>query len=269
MDLIRIAVAGAAGRMGRAIMRSVLEDSGCVLAGAIEDSGHASIGSDAGLLCGTDPTGILVTADRTATLNSADAILDFTVPGASADLAELAAETCTSHVIGTTGFNREQEARIDAASTKTVIVKSGNMSMGANVLAALVAQTARTLPGFDIQIVEMHHRTKKDAPSGTALMLGRAAADARCLPASRSEDRGQDGGNIGYASLRGGTVIGEHKVIFAGTGERLVLEHVAEDRAIFARGAIAAAKWSRGRNAGLYTMLDVLGLGRGERNQGR
>jgi 4-hydroxy-tetrahydrodipicolinate reductase len=238
----------------------VLEDRECHLVGAVESFGNASIGSDAGLLSGSGAAGVAITADCSEALGAADALLDFSVPGVSADLADLAAERCVVHVIGTTGFTRAQESRIEAASKKTAIIKSGNMSVGANVLAALVARAAKALHDFDIQIVEMHHRMKKDAPSGTALMLGRAAARGRGSPAAESAGGVGDDGNIGFASLRGGTVIGEHKVIFAGAHERLILEHVAEDRAIFARGAIAAAKWSRDRKPGLYTMLDVLGL---------
>src|SRR5579871_226759 len=254
MDPIRIAVAGAAGRMGRTIIRCVVEDCDCRLAGAIENTGSAFVGSDAGVLSGASETGVAITAECASSFDAADALVDFTVPVASVELAQQAADHRVAHVIGTTGFSQEQEARIEAASEKTVIIKSGNMSLGANVLVALVAKAAKSLCDFDVQIVEMHHRMKKDAPSGTALMLGRAVADGRGL-ARYLDDCTQGNGDIGFASLRGGTVVGEHSVIFAGTNERLILEHVAEDRAIFARGAIAAAKWARGQKPGLYTML--------------
>jgi 4-hydroxy-tetrahydrodipicolinate reductase len=252
MEPIRIAVAGAAGRMGRCIVRCVFEDSECTLVGAIESPGHMSVGRDAGV--GGDPVGVTIT-DLAASLCDAEAVIDFTTPAVSVDIAEKAAEAGLVHVIGTTGFTEEQEARVAAASQNAVIIKSGNMSLGANLLAALVSRAAKVLRDFDVQIVEMHHQQKKDAPSGTALMLGRAAADSRANHVSDAVDSG-----VGFASLRGGTVVGEHKVIFAGAHERLILEHVAEDRSIFARGAIAAAKWGRGRTRGLYSMSDVLDL---------
>ena len=264
MDAIRIAVAGAAGRMGRTIMRCVLGDRECTLVGAIEYTDHPCVGSDAGLICGCDPTGVAITSDSTAALRNANALIDFTTPTVSTEFATRSADARIVHVIGTTGFNQEQEATIEAASRSAIIIKSGNMSLGANLLAALAAQAARVLRDFDVQIVEMHHRAKTDAPSGTALMLGRAVEKALASLSSDAADAAEESrsneASVGFASLRGGTVVGEHKVIFAGAHERLVLEHVAEDRSIFARGAIAAAKWGRGRKPGLYEMLDVLGL---------
>jgi 4-hydroxy-tetrahydrodipicolinate reductase len=264
MDTIRIAVAGAAGRMGRTIMRSVLDDRECTLVAAIEYTGHPCVGSDAGLACGCDLVGMAITSDSTATLRNADALLDFTTPAVSVQFAQKAANARIVHVIGTTGFNQEQEGTIKAAAGRAVIIKSGNMSLGANLLAALVGQATRVLCDFDVQIMEMHHRKKTDAPSGTALMLGRVVDKARVSLSSESADAAEMSCSkdsiVGFVSLRGGTVVGEHKVIFAGAHERLVLEHVAEDRSIFARGAIAAAKWGRGRKPGLYEMLDVLGL---------
>lgn len=251
MKPIRIAVAGAAGRMGRCIVQCVSDDPECALAGAVERPGHASIGRDAGF---PDTTGVAITGDFSDGLRGAEAIIDFTAPAVSMEIAEKAAEARVVHVIGTTGFSEEQEARLLAAARKAVIIKSGNMSLGANLVAALAGQAAKVLRDFDVQIVEMHHRQKKDAPSGTALMLGRAAA------AARAADSANRPAAIGFASLRGGTVVGEHKVVFAGMHERVVLEHVAEDRSIFARGAIAAAKWGQGRTPGLYSMSDVLDL---------
>jgi 4-hydroxy-tetrahydrodipicolinate reductase len=264
MDPLRIVVAGAAGRMGQSIVRSVVTDPECTLVGALERARHDRLGFDAGMAGAGDAVGVIITADASDVLRKAEALIDFTIPPVSVDLVQKAAELRIVHVIGTTGFNREQEDRIQVASRSAVIVKSGNMSLGANLLVALVRQTAKALQGFDVQVLEMHHRMKKDAPSGTALMLGQAAAAARGLPAPQPGDEfdpaGQEGAGIGFASLRGGTVVGDHKVIFAGPHERVVLEHLAEDRAIFARGAIAAAKWGRLQSPGRYSMMDVLGL---------
>lgn len=255
MGPIRIVVAGAAGRMGRCVARCVFDDAACSLVGAVEGHGHASIGRDAGF--GAETLGVAITDDISACVANAEAIIDFTAPAVSADIAERAAESGVVHVIGSTGFTVDQENRISAAARKSLIVKSGNMSLGANLVAALARQAARVLRDFDVQVVEMHHRQKKDAPSGTALMLGRAVAAGR---ADRAGDAASLSDGIGFASLRGGTVVGEHRVIFAGPHERISIEHVAEDRSIFARGAIAAAKWGRGRRPGLYSMSDVLGL---------
>jgi len=241
--------------MGRCIVRCVSDDPECALVGAVEGPGHAFVGRDAGL--GGDVVGVAITDDLSACLRHAEAVIDFSTPAVSADIAEKIGKTGLVHVIGSTGFTEEQDARVASAAQKTVIVKSGNMSLGANLVAALARQAARVLHDFDIQIVEMHHRQKKDAPSGTALLLGRAAAAGR---ADATRDSGNATDRVGFASLRGGTVVGEHKVIFAGAHERVILEHVAEDRSIFARGALAAAKWGRGRAPGLYSMSDVLGL---------
>ena len=196
------------------------------------------------------------------------ALLDFTIPAATLALAELAARKGLVHVIGTTGLSGENEKLIAEAAKRAVIVKSGNMSMGVNLLAALVKRVAKTLDeDFDIEIVEMHHNKKIDAPSGTALMLGRAAAEGRGIDLDQRSERGRDGhtgartrGDIGFASLRGGSVVGDHTVIFAGPAERIELSHKAEDRMIFARGAVRAALWARGQKPGLYSMADVLGL---------
>ena len=186
-------------------------------------------------------------------------------------LASLTARAGVAHVIGTTGLSEEDLEAIAEAARKTVIVRSGNMSLGVNLLAVLVERAARALgPAWDAEIVEMHHRLKVDAPSGTALLLGEAAARGRGVNLSEHSARGRDGltgarkaGDIGFASLRGGTVVGDHSVIFAGVGERIEFSHRAEDRGIFARGALAAALWTRGRPPGLYSMADVLGLSGG------
>ena len=198
----------------------------------------------------------------------AQAVLDFTSPAASLEYAALAAQTRAVHVIGTTGFTEEQLASLVPAARHAVIVQAGNMSLGVNLLTVLTRKVAEALgEEFDIEIVEMHHRHKVDAPSGTALMLGEAAAEARGTELAVAADRGRDGmtgarkkGAIGFAALRGGDVVGEHDVIFAAPGERIILRHVATDRAIFARGALRAALWGQGQKPGRYDMTDVLGL---------
>jgi 4-hydroxy-tetrahydrodipicolinate reductase len=260
-----IVVAGAGGRMGRALVRAVAETDGCVLSGALEAKGHPDLGQDAGTLAGLKPLGVAVTDDPLPLLAKAQALIDFTTPQSTVELAALSAQARIVHVIGTTGLSAEDEAKIRAAARHAVIVKSGNFSLGVNVLARLVREAATALPNYDVEIVEMHHRRKVDAPSGTALMLGEAAAQGRGISLSENSVRGRDGqtgarkdGVIGFASLRGGTVIGEHQVILAGPQERIVLTHVAEDRAMFAAGAVAAAKWGQGKKPGLYAMADVL-----------
>jgi 4-hydroxy-tetrahydrodipicolinate reductase len=265
---MRLIVAGAGGRMGRTLVEAISETDGAVLAGALEAPGSALIGRDAGELAGLGANGILVTQEIEPLLSNADGILDFTVPTATVMLAADAAKHGLVHVIGTTGLSAEHEAVIAAAAGAAKVVKSGNMSLGVNLLAALVKRVAQTLdPDFDIEILEMHHGKKTDAPSGTALLLGRAAAAGRNIDLARHSVRVRDGhpgarraGDIGFASLRGGTVVGEHSVIFAGPHERIELVHRAEDRMIFARGAVKAALWAMSRKPGLYSMADVLGL---------
>jgi 4-hydroxy-tetrahydrodipicolinate reductase len=238
------------------------------LAGAIERDGTPEIGRDSGELAGIGPNGIPVVADAVPVFAKADGVLDFTVPAATLGFAELAAQARVVHVIGTTGLSTDDETKIAAAARHAVVVKSGNMSLGVNLLAALVRQAAKALDAdFDIEVLEMHHRHKVDAPSGTALMLGRAAAEGRGVDLDAASVRVRDGhtgarkrGDIGFATLRGGSVIGEHSVIFAGAGETIQLSHTAFDRALFARGAVKAALWGRDRKPGLYAMSDVLGL---------
>jgi 4-hydroxy-tetrahydrodipicolinate reductase len=264
MSAVRIVIAGAAGRMGRTLIRTLQETPGVVLAGALEAKGHAEQGRDASVLAGLPASNVLIGDDPLPLIAAADAVIDFTTPKVSVALADLAAQARIVHVIGTTGFSNDDETRIKAAARHAVIVKSGNMSLGVNLLAALVKQAARALPDFDIEILEMHHRLKVDAPSGTALLLGRAATEGRNVALDDLLKKDRDGlrveGTIGFASLRGGTVVGEHEIILAGAGERIVLRHTAEDRAIFARGAIRAALWGKGKKPGLYTMADVLGI---------
>jgi 4-hydroxy-tetrahydrodipicolinate reductase len=268
MTDMRLIVAGAGGRMGRTLIHAIAATKGVALAGAVEAGGSAVIGRDAGELAGLGKNGVPVATALEPLLASADGLLDFTVPAATISFAEIAARKGCVHVIGTTGLSGENEQLIAEAAKRAVIVKSGNMSMGVNLLAALVKRVARTLDEeFDIEIVEMHHNKKVDAPSGTALMLGRAAAEGRNINLEQHSVRGRDGvtgarcpGDIGFASLRGGSVVGEHAVIFAGPAERVELAHKAEDRMIFARGALRAAVWARNQKPGLYSMTDVLGL---------
>jgi 4-hydroxy-tetrahydrodipicolinate reductase len=263
-----VVITGAAGRMGRLLTRLVGAEARLRLVACLEAPGHAWIGRDAGAAAGGAPVGITVTDDPLPAFAAARAVIDFTTPAASLAHADLAAQARAVHVIGTTGFAAADLPRLAAAARHAVIVRSGNMSLGVNLLAGLVRRVAAALgPDWDIEILEAHHNQKRDAPSGTALMLGAAAAAGRGGAASAAAERGRDGitgprrpGAIGYASLRGGDIVGEHDVIFAGAGERLVLRHIATDRAIFARGAIAAALWGLDRRPGEYTMADVLGI---------
>jgi len=267
MSKIKIVVAGATGRMGQTLLRAIAESKDFALHAALERAGHPDLGNDAGTLAGLRPMGVALSDDPLMALKDAQALVDFTSPQYSVELAALSAQARIVHVLGTTGLSAGDDEKIRAAARHAVIVKSGNMSLGVNLLAAFAKQAAKTLPGFDIEIVEMHHRKKVDAPSGTAFLLGRAAAEGRNISLDNSAVKSRDGHTgareeetIGFASLRGGTVVGEHDVIFAGEGERVVLRHVAEDRSIFATGALTAAKWGQGKKPGLYAMADVLGL---------
>ena len=268
MSDMRLVVVGAAGRMGRTLIRVVSETPGVTLAGAVERAGAPEIGRDAGELAGIGANGILITTDPLPLFVKAEGVLDFTVPAATVGFAELTAQARIAHVIGTTGLSAADEAKVNAASRHAPIVKSGNMGLGVNLLAALVRQAAKALdPDYDIEILEMHHRAKVDAPSGTALLLGRAAAEGRGIDLDQHSVRVRDGhtgartrGDVGFATLRGGSVVGEHSVIFAGDGETIELTHKASDRVLFARGAVKAALWARDRKPGLYSMADVLGF---------
>lgn len=264
MAVTRIVIAGAAGRMGRALIREALATPGVTLAGGFERPGHGAIGADLGPLAGLDAMGIAVEAEPPQ--KRADALIDFTAPAATLEHARAAAALGTPLVIGTTGFSVAEEVAIRELASRVAIVKSGNMSLGVNLLAALVKEAAARLgPDYDIEIVESHHREKTDAPSGTALMLGEAAAAGRgrtLADVAVKSRGGQTGprpeGAIGFAVVRGGGIIGDHEVMFAGAQEVIALSHRAVDRGLFAKGAIAAARWVKGRPPGLYSMQDVL-----------
>jgi 4-hydroxy-tetrahydrodipicolinate reductase len=268
MTDMRLMVVGAAGRMGCALIRTICDIEGVALVGAVERADAPEIGADAGVLAGLGEIGVEVTGDPLPVFARSDGVLDFTTPAATVAFSELAAQARIVHVIGTTGLGPDQLSRIDAAGRHAVVVRSGNMSLGVNLLAAFTRKVAAALDAdFDIEIVEMHHRDKVDAPSGTALMLGEAAARGRGIALGQHSVRSRDGhtgprqrGDIGFSTLRGGSVIGEHTAVFAGSGERIELTHRAEDRSIFARGAVKAALWGRGRKPGVYAMTDVLGL---------
>ena len=265
---MRLIVAGAGGRMGRALTRVIGATPGAVVTGALEAPGSELLGKDAGTLAGLPENGVKLSADLWSLSKDADGILDFTVPGATIANVAIAAERGLVHVIGTTGLSASDDAVIKSVTSRAIVVKSGNMSLGVNLLAALVKRVAQSLDeSFDIEILEMHHKDKIDAPSGTAFLLGEAAAAGRGIALDQHSARGRDGftgarkaGDIGFASLRGGTVAGDHSVIFAGPYERIELSHRAEDRMIFAHGALKAAMWAHGRKPGLYSMADVLGL---------
>lgn len=277
---LKVVVAGAGGRMGVANIRAVAALSGVALHGAVSNQrglslhaavdrpGAAAIGQDAGLFAGIEALGVAITDDMDAALVGADAIIDFTAPASSVAMAQKAAKLGLAHIIGTTGCSEEDDAAIaEAAKAGAKIVKSGNFSMGMVVLANLVEKAAAALADYDIEILEMHHNKKVDAPSGTALLLGEAAAKGRDIALKDHAVKVRDGhtgpretGTIGFATLRGGNVIGDHMVILAGQSERIELNHRAQDRTIYANGAARAALWAANQPAGLYGMTDVLGL---------
>jgi 4-hydroxy-tetrahydrodipicolinate reductase len=254
--------------MGQTLIRLIHSHPGCEVAGALEPKGSSLLGRDAGTVASLGEIGIPISDNAHECLVSADGVIDFSIPSATVNLSKLAAQARIVHVIGTTGLSQSDDNEIAAAARHAKIVKSGNMSLGVNLLASLVRQVAETLDEeFDIEVVEMHHRHKVDAPSGTALLLGDAAAEGRGIDLGAHSVRSRDGhtgarktGDIGFATLRGGSVVGEHSVIFAGPSERIELTHKAESRDIFANGAIKAALWASDRKPGLYSMADVLGL---------
>ncbi|MGI9484801.1 MAG: 4-hydroxy-tetrahydrodipicolinate reductase [Geminicoccaceae bacterium] len=266
---MKIGVLGCAGRMGRAIMAEVIETEGCTLAGGTEMAGHAELGKDLGALIGSGNLDMTVNEDAAALIAISDVVIEFSSVEATVRHAAIAAERGTGHVIGTTGLDESAAKQLINAAARTPLVWAANMSLGVNLLLGLTEKVARSLgpEAYDIEIVEIHHRHKIDAPSGTALALGEAAARGRGVPLGDVADRGRDGvtgarktGDIGFAALRGGDVVGDHSVVFAGLGERIKLSHKASDRKIYARGAVHAARWLKDRPAGLYSMNDVLGL---------
>jgi 4-hydroxy-tetrahydrodipicolinate reductase len=265
---VGIGIVGAAGRMGQMLVRQIAETPRARLAGASERPGDNRLGRDAGELAGLNPAGVRLVDGPGPVFGACDVVIDFTIPAATLAHARLAAETGKGLVIGTTGLDAAGAKAIEAAASRAPIVWAPNMSLGVNLLMALTEQVARALdPAYDIEIVEMHHRHKIDAPSGTALGLGRAAAAGRGVPLDEVAQRARDGhtgarrsGDIGFAVLRGGDVVGDHTVVFAGEGERIELTHKAASRVIYARGAVRAALWLKGRAPGLYDMKDVLGL---------
>lgn len=268
MSDMRLIVAGAGGRMGRVLVRTIANTKGAVLAGALEAPGSPLLGQDSGVLAGLPANGIALSADLWDLSKNADGVIDFTVPAATIANVAIAAQRGIVHVIGTTGLSPSDDAVIRSVTKQAIVVQSGNMSLGVNLLAALVKRVAKSLDeDFDIEVLEMHHKAKIDAPSGTALMLGKAAAEGRGIDLGQRSVRVRDGytgarndGDIGFATLRGGTVVGDHTVIFAGADERIEISHKAGDRALFATGAVKAALWAKAQKPGFYTMMDVLGL---------
>lgn len=267
-DLPGIVVTGVSGRMGQMLVKTILASDRARLVGAIERTGHDWVGRDLGAAMGGADLGVTVTDDPLEAFAKAQAVIDFTAPAATVEFAGLAAQARAVHVIGTTGMEEAHLAKIRAAARHAVIVRAGNMSLGVNLLTQLTKKVAAALDAdWDIEIVEAHHRMKVDAPSGTALMLGEAAAEGRGIALADHRDSGRDGitgarkrGDIGFSAIRGGDVVGEHDVIFAADGERIVLRHLASDRGIFARGALRAALWGQDQKPGEYDMLDVLGI---------
>ena len=268
MDLPGIVITGASGRMGQMLARAIAASGAARLVGCVERSGHAWVGIDIGTAMGGAPLGVLVSDDPLAAFARAAAVIDFTTPAATVEFAGLAAQARAVHVIGTTGLEPAHHAALDAAARHAVIIQAGNMSLGVNLLVRLTQKVAQALDAdWDIEVVEAHHRKKVDAPSGTALMLGQAAAAGRGIALDGAMVSGRHGitgartpGSIGFSAIRGGDIVGEHDVIFAADGERIVLRHVATDRSIFAKGALKAALWGQNQKPGRYDMMDVLEL---------
>lgn len=267
-ELPGIVVTGGSGRMGRMLIETVCASDKARLVGVTERPGHDWIGVDIGTAMGGAAVGVRVTDDPLEAFATAQAVIDFTAPAATIAHAELTAQARAVHVIGTTGFSADDLRHLEAAARHAVIVRAGNMSLGVNLLVKLTERVASALDAdYDIEVIEAHHRHKVDAPSGTALMLGEAAAKGRGVKLSEVEDRARDGitgaraeGAIGFSAIRGGDIVGEHDVMFAADGERIVLRHVASDRSVFARGALKAALWGQDQGPGAYDMMDVLGL---------
>lgn len=267
-NLPGIVITGASGRMGQMLVKTVLASGKARLVGCVERAGNPWLGRDIGEAMGGAALGVTVTDDPLEAFAKAQAVIDFTSPAATVEFAALAAQARAVHVVGTTGLEPEHFARLDAAARHAVVIQAGNMSLGVNLLTQLTKKVAAALDAdWDIEVIEAHHRMKVDAPSGTALMLGQAAAEGRGVAFETAKVSGRDGitgartrGTIGFSAIRGGDIVGEHDVLFAGEGERIILRHVATDRSIFARGALKAALWGQGQKPGRYDMMDVLGL---------
>ncbi|WP_375618581.1 MULTISPECIES: 4-hydroxy-tetrahydrodipicolinate reductase [unclassified Bartonella] len=266
---MRLTVVGANGRMGRELITAIQQRKDVELCAVLVRKGSPFVGKDASALIGSNSLGISITDNPKNAFSNTEGILDFSQPEASILYANYAAQKSLVHIIGTTGFSKTEEEKIADFAKYTTIVKSGNMSLGINLLANLVKKAAKALEAddFDIEVYEMHHANKVDAPSGTALLLGQAAAEGRNVMLKNvcvNERNGHIGkrkkGTIGFSCSRGGTVVGEHSVIFAGSNERIVLSHTAQERSIFANGALKAALWAQNHESGLYSMFDVLGL---------
>ncbi len=267
-NLPGIVITGASGRMGQMLVKTVLASGKARLVGCVERAGNPWLGRDIGEAMGGAALGVTVTDDPLEAFAKAQAVIDFTASAATVEFAALAAQARAVHVVGTTGLEPEHFARLDAAARHAVVIQAGNMSLGVNLLTQLTKKVAAALDAdWDIEVIEAHHRMKVDAPSGTALMLGQAAAEGRGVAFETAKVSGRDGitgartrGTIGFSAIRGGDIVGEHDVLFAGEGERIILRHVATDRSIFARGALKAALWGQGQKPGRYDMMDVLGL---------
>lgn len=268
MSLIKVAVAGVSGRMGRMLAQALVEHPKTTLHAALERQGHEWIGRDLGQELGKPYEGVTVMDDPLEVCRDIHAIVDFTTPKSTVALSKISAQARITHVIGTTGFAAEDLASLEAAARHAVIIRAGNMSLGVNLLTKLTEKISKALDeDFDIEIIEAHHRHKVDAPSGTALMLGEAAALGRGVSLDEVADRARDGitgararGAIGFHAIRGGDIVGEHDVVFAAEGERIILRHIATDRRIFVRGALKAVLWGQNQKPGAYDMLDVLDL---------
>ncbi|MEO5615335.1 MAG: 4-hydroxy-tetrahydrodipicolinate reductase [Cypionkella sp.] len=263
-----ITVTGASGRMGQMLVKGITAHASARLVGCIERPGHAWIGQDIGTCMGGPAVGVKVTDDPLEAFAISQAVIDFTAPAASVGFAALAAQARAVHVVGTTGLEPQHHAKLDLAAHHAVIIQAGNMSLGVNLLTRLTQKVAAALDeDWDIEIIESHHRMKVDAPSGTALMLGHAAAEGRGINFDQAKVSGRDGitgarkrGDIGFSAIRGGDIVGEHDVLFAADGERIILRHLASDRSIFVRGALKAALWGQSQKPGRYDMMDVLGI---------
>lgn len=263
-----IVVTGASGRMGQMLIKMLAVSTTARLHACVERAGHPWVGQDIGLAMGGAALGVTVTDDALTAFANAQGVVDFTSPTASVEFSRLAAQARLVHVIGTTGLEPEHLAKFKAAARHATIIRAGNMSLGVNLLTRLTQTVARALDeDWDIEVVEAHHRMKVDAPSGTALMLGQAAAEGRGVDLDTARQSGRDGitgartpGAIGFSAIRGGDIVGEHDVIFAAMGERIVLRHIATDRSIFARGAIKAVVWGQDKGPGEFDMMNVLGL---------